>query len=172
VLSAFLLIHFFWLWLITIVIQAVLYKQVFFEQKRPGKHGKPFQLYKIMTMENGQIHSSYSLFLRSTGIDEWPQLWSIFIGDMSFIGPRPLLMEYLPLYDENQMRRHEVRPGLTGWAQVHGRNASTWNDRFNLDIWYIENKSLLIDFQIIFLTFKQLFAGNNQVEMPIWNGKN
>jgi lipopolysaccharide/colanic/teichoic acid biosynthesis glycosyltransferase len=133
-------------------------------------HGKIFTLYKLKTLENDIIISPYAHWLRKTGLDEFPQLFNILIGQMSFVGPRPLLPSYLPLYTPHQFTRHNVLPGITGWAQVHGRNATTWNNRFELDIWYAKNQSFLIDIQIIILTFKQLFYGQNTNEMPIWKG--
>lgn len=148
---------------------------VFFIQTRPGKGAKPFRLYKFRTMtdacdKNGKFLpdsarvTPFGNFLRSTSMDELPELLNILKGEMSFVGPRPLLMEYLPRYTACQARRHEVKPGLTGWAQVHGRNALTWEDRFELDLWYIENQSLRLDWKIILMTFGVVFKrrGINQ----------
>lgn len=135
----------------------------FFVQERPGKNEKVFKLIKFRTMTNAKDENgnflpdqerliSYGKFLRSTSLDELPELINILKGDMAIVGPRPLLVRYLPLYNEKQRRRHDVRPGLTGWAQVNGRNAISWGDRFDLDVWYVENISALLDLKIIFLT--------------------
>lgn len=140
----------------------------FFIQQRPGKNGKVFNLikFKTMTDEKGAdgklLHDSLRLtkigkFVRSTSLDELPQLINVLKGDMSLIGPRPLLIKYLPLYSPRQARRHEVRPGITGWAQVNGRNSISWQERFELDVWYVENVSFLLDLKIIFMTIKKVF---------------
>jgi lipopolysaccharide/colanic/teichoic acid biosynthesis glycosyltransferase len=140
---------------------------VLFRQTRPGRHGKPFQMIKFRTMRDA-IDADGSLlpdaerltklgqFLRSSSIDELPELWNVLKGDMSLVGPRPLLMEYLPLYSPEQARRHEVRPGVTGWAQVNGRNAISWNEKFALDVWYVDNRSLWLDLKIIRLTIRKV----------------
>jgi len=136
---------------------------VFFRQQRPGLHGKPFTLYKFRTMTDARDEQGNPLpdeqrltrlgrFLRSTSLDELPELWNVLKGDMSLVGPRPLLMEYLPLYTPEQMRRHEVKPGITGWAQVNGRNALTWEERFALDVWYVDHVSFGLDLKILLLT--------------------
>lgn len=136
---------------------------VCFRQIRPGTNGKPFEMVKFRTMTNeravsGQLLSDdmrltpFGQFLRSTSLDELPELWNVLKGDMSLVGPRPLLMEYLPLYSERQARRHEVRPGVTGWAQINGRNALSWEEKFELDVWYVENRTLWLDIKILFLT--------------------
>lgn len=136
---------------------------VCFRQVRPGKGGKPFEMIKFRTMTNecnergellpdAQRLTSFGQFLRSSSLDELPELWNVLKGDMSLVGPRPLLMEYLPLYSERQARRHEVRPGITGWAQVNGRNALSWEEKFELDVWYVENRTLWLDIKILFLT--------------------
>jgi len=136
---------------------------VIFKQKRPGLNGKTFNFYKFRTMtnekdENGNLLAdkdrltSFGKFLRKTSLDELPSLWNVLKGDMSLVGPRPLLMEYLPLYSDKQMRRHEVKPGITGWAQINGRNAISWEEKFKLDIWYVDNQSFWFDIKIIFLT--------------------
>lgn len=136
---------------------------VFFRQTRPGLHGKPFELVKFRTMldardsqgaplSDAERLTPFGSFLRSSSLDELPEIWNILRGDMSWVGPRPLLMEYLPRYSSEQARRHEVRPGLTGWAQVNGRNAAGWQERFELDVWYIENWSLWLDLKILFRT--------------------
>ena len=107
-------------------------------------------------LPNEQRHTKFGKFLRSTSLDELPELWNVIKGDMSLVGPRPLLMDYLPLYNEEQARRHNVRPGVTGWAQVNGRNAISWEDKFKLDTWYVDNQSLLLDLKIIFMTIKNV----------------
>ncbi|WP_223600069.1 sugar transferase [Chryseobacterium sp. GVT01B] len=140
----------------------------FFFQKRPGKNGKIFKIIKFKTMNdkkdsNGNLLSdaerltAIGSFVRKTSLDEIPQLINVLKGDMSLIGPRPLLVQYLPLYNEHQARRHDVRPGITGWAQVNGRNAISWNQKFDYDVWYVENISLMLDVKIFFLTAKKVF---------------
>lgn len=142
---------------------------VFFLQERPGKSGKIFKVIKFKTMtderdKNGdflpdeQRITKIGKFIRSTSIDELPQLVNVLKGDMALIGPRPLLPRYLSLYNEEQVRRHEVRPGITGWAQVNGRNAISWTRKFELDVWYVDHCSLLLDLKIIFLTIKKVFV--------------
>lgn len=142
---------------------------VLFRQVRPGKGGKPFEMVKFRTMldavdANGQPlpdeerMTPFGSFLRSSSLDELPELWNVLKGDMSLVGPRPLLMEYLPLYSEAQYRRHEARPGVTGWAQINGRNAISWEDKFKLDVWYVDNRSLWLDIKIIFLTIKKVLV--------------
>ena len=140
---------------------------VFFRQVRPGINGKPFEMVKFRTMTDAR-GPDYQLlpdavrltplgrFLRSSSLDELPELWNVLKGDMSLVGPRPLLMEYLPLYSPEQARRHEVRPGVTGWAQINGRNAISWEDKFKLDIWYVNNQSLWLDIKILWLTVKKV----------------
>jgi len=140
----------------------------FFFQKRPGKKGKVFNIVKFKTMNDKKDASGNLLadnerltpvgsFVRKTSLDEIPQLINVLKGDMSLIGPRPLLVQYLPLYDEHQARRHEVKPGITGWAQVNGRNAISWKQKFDFDVWYIDNLSFAVDLKIIFLTIKKVF---------------
>jgi lipopolysaccharide/colanic/teichoic acid biosynthesis glycosyltransferase len=140
---------------------------VLFRQVRPGLNGMPFQMVKFRTMRdaynaNGEPlpdserMTAFGGFLRSSSLDELPELWNVLKGDMSLVGPRPLLMEYLPLYDERQYRRHRVRPGVTGWAQINGRNALSWEDKFELDVWYVENRSTWLDLKIIALTVKKV----------------
>jgi len=149
--------------IIAILVRFKLGSPVIFRQKRPGLNGEIFTIYKFRTMtnetdENGNLLTDkerltkFGKFLRSTSLDELPELFNILKGDMSIVGPRPLLVQYLPLYNENQRRRHEVRPGLTGWAQVNGRNNISWEKRFKLDIEYVENISFLLDLKIILLT--------------------
>ena len=136
---------------------------VLFRQTRPGIYGKPFQMIKFRTMRDELDEEGSSLpdaerltklgrFLRSTSLDELPELWNVLIGDMSLVGPRPLLMDYLPLYTPDQARRHCVRPGITGWAQINGRNAISWEEKFALDVWYVDNRSIRLDFKILWLT--------------------
>lgn len=155
--------------LLFIMIRFKLGSPVLFKQQRPGLHGRPFIMYKFRTMTDQRDDSgallpdserltAFGRLLRSTSLDELPELWNVVRGDMSLVGPRPLLMEYLPLYSEEQFRRHEMRPGITGWAQVNGRNAIDWDARFKLDSWYVENQSLMLDIRIIFLTIKKVFA--------------
>ena len=142
---------------------------IFFRQMRPGKDGKPFQLLKFRTMKQDADESGNSLpdefrttefgkALRSTSLDELPELWNVLKGEMSLVGPRPLLVEYLPLYSETQARRHELKPGITGWAQVNGRNAISWEEKFKLDTWYVDNQSLWLDLKILLLTIKKVFT--------------
>ena len=142
---------------------------VLFRQVRPGRHGKPFEMIKFRTMRdahdaNGeplpdsQRMTVFGSFLRSSSLDELPELWNVVKGDMSLVGPRPLLMEYLPLYNAEQYRRHEVRPGVSGWAQVNGRNAIEWEEKFKLDTWYIDNQSFWLDIKVIFLTIKKVLV--------------
>jgi lipopolysaccharide/colanic/teichoic acid biosynthesis glycosyltransferase len=135
-------------------------RPILFSQTRPGRGGKPFVMYKFRTMSNERDDDGRVLpdaarltrfggFLRSTSLDELPELWNVLTGDMSLVGPRPLLMEYLPLYTSEQARRHEVRPGMTGWAQINGRNALTWEEKFDLDVWYVDNRSFWLDLRIL-----------------------
>ena len=141
---------------------------IFFYQVRPGLNGKPFTILKFRTMidqkdVNGYLLpdkerlTRFGIFLRSTSLDELPELINIIIGDMSLVGPRPLLMEYLPLYSTEQNRRHEVKPGLTGWAQVNGRNAISWEEKFKFDVWYVDNQSIFLDVKILWITFLKVF---------------
>ena len=139
----------------------------FFTQSRPGRNGKIFKVIKFKTMTdekdaNGKLLpdaqrlTKVGKFIRSTSLDELPQLINVLKGDMALIGPRPLLPEYLPLYSKEQARRHEVRPGITGWAQVHGRNAISWQEKFKLDVWYVDHCSLLVDIKIVFMTINKV----------------
>lgn len=161
-------------------------RPAFFRQVRPGLKGLPFEMIKFRSMtdkrdENGQLLSDsarlvpFGRFLRATSLDELPELWNVLRGDMSLVGPRPLLMEYLPLYSAEQARRHEAKPGITGWAQVNGRNALSWEEKFALDVWYIENQSLWLDIKIIGLTIKKVLVkeGINapgEATMPLFRG--
>jgi len=142
---------------------------VFFRQARPGLDGEPFEMIKLRSMKEpveykGDILSDterltdFGVKLRSSSLDELPELWNVLKGDMSLVGPRPLLMQYLPLYNHEQARRHEVRPGITGWAQVNGRNAISWEEKFKLDVWYVENQSFWLDIKILCLTLKKIIV--------------
>ena len=140
---------------------------VLFRQVRPGLNGKPFEMVKFRTMRDAldadgnplpdsERMTPFGSFLRASSLDELPELWNVLKGDMSLVGPRPLLMEYLPLYSPEQYRRHEARPGVTGWAQVNGRNALSWEEKFKLDVWYVDNRSFWLDLKVIFLTLKKV----------------
>ncbi|AZR42380.1 sugar transferase [Marinobacter salarius] len=153
--------------LVACLVRCKLGGPVLFRQVRPGKMGKPFYMVKFRTMLDAEDRFGNSLpdeqrmtpfgsVLRSTSLDELPELWNVLKGDMSLVGPRPLLMEYLPLYTKEQYRRHEVRPGITGWAQVNGRNAISWDDKFKLDVWYVDNRSFGLDLKILLLTVKKV----------------
>lgn len=142
---------------------------VLFRQIRPGRDGKPFEMIKFRTMRDAQDASGNPLpdcermtpfgsFLRSSSLDELPELWNVIKGDMSLVGPRPLLTEYLPLYSPEQYRRHDIRPGVTGWAQINGRNALEWEEKFKLDTWYVDNQSFWLDIKVIFLTIKKVLV--------------
>lgn len=161
--------------LLYVLIRVKLGRPVFFRQVRPGLHGKPFTMIKFRTMtdakdERGALLDDaarltpFGKFLRASSLDELPELWNVFKGDMSLVGPRPLLMEYLPLYSPDQARRHEVRPGITGWSQVNGRNALSWEDRFALDVWYVDNRTMCLDLKILLMTVYKVFVrqGINQ----------
>ena len=157
-----------------------------FRQQRPGLHTKPFHIIKFRSMNNkksntGELLSDsermtkFGKFLRSTSLDELPTLWNVLKGEMSLVGPRPLLMEYLPLYNKFQNRRHEIKPGITGWAQINGRNAISWLDKFRLDVWYVDHQSLWLDIKIIFLTIKKVFfrdgiSAEGEATMPKFTG--
>lgn len=161
---------------------------VLFRQTRPGLHGKPFEMVKFRTMKDATDAKGNSLpdaermtpfgnKLRSSSLDELPELWNVLKGEMSLVGPRPLLMQYLPLYSPEQARRHEVRPGVTGWAQINGRNAISWEDKFKLDVWYVDNRSFWLDLKILLLTVKKVLikdgiSANDHVTMPEFLGKN
>lgn len=143
-------------------------KPVLFRQKRPGLHGTIFEMIKFRSMKdaidaNGEPLpdserlTEFGIKLRNASLDELPGLWNVFIGNMSLVGPRPLLVEYLPLYSPEQARRHNVKPGITGWAQINGRNAISWEEKFQLDVWYVDNQSLWLDIKILFLTVQKVF---------------
>lgn len=149
--------------LLAALVALLLGRPILFTQLRPGLHGRPFRLYKFRTMTTAaapdgtplpdvQRLTAFGRFLRSTSLDELPELINIIRGEMAFVGPRPLLMEYLPLYTPEQMRRHDVLPGITGWAQVNGRNAISWEEKFALDVWYVDHRSFWLDCRIILLT--------------------
>src|SRR5262245_164414 len=149
---------------VAVVIAAFMGLPVLFRQQRPGLGGEPFMLYKFGTMRDGEADDAERLTglgraMRRLSLDELPQLWNVLRGDMSFVGPRPLLMEYLPLYSAEQARRHEVRPGITGWAQVNGRNALTWEQKFGLDVWYVDHRSLRLDLEILAQTASEVIRG-------------
>lgn len=148
---------------VAVFVWLTLGKPIFFRQARPGMGGKPFLLVKFRTMldvhdnegkllADSERLTQFGRFLRASSLDELPELWNVLKGDMSIVGPRPLLLEYLPLYTNHQFRRHEVRPGITGWAQVNGRNALSWEERFDLDVWYVDNQSLWLDMKILWMT--------------------
>lgn len=159
---------------------------VLFRQIRPGLNGKPFEMIKFRTMKDAvdaqgnplpdsERLTPFGQFLRSSSLDELPELWNVLKGDMSLVGPRPLLMEYLPLYTPEQYRRHEVRPGVTGWAQINGRNALSWEEKFQLDVWYVDNRSLWLDIKILFLTVKKVvvrdgISADGEATMPKFTG--
>jgi lipopolysaccharide/colanic/teichoic acid biosynthesis glycosyltransferase len=161
---------------------------VLFKQKRPGLNGKIFEMIKFRSMRdaidgNGvplpdsERLTPFGKKLRDTSLDELPGLWNVFIGNMSLVGPRPLLVEYLPLYSKEQARRHHVKPGITGWAQVNGRNAISWEKKFQLDVWYVDNHSFWVDMKILFLTVKKVLMRTDitavdHVTMTVFKGKN
>ncbi|HZH58313.1 MAG TPA: sugar transferase [Metabacillus sp.] len=168
--------------LVAILIRMKLGSPIFFIQQRPGLQGKPFNFYKFRTMtdekdENGLLLSdehrltSFGKFLRRTSLDEFPQLINVIKGDISLVGPRPLLLDYLSLYTEEQAKRHLVRPGITGWAQINGRNSISWEEKFELDVWYVKNRTFFLDIKILFYTIYKVFklqdinqSGNATVE--------
>ena len=172
--------------LLSLLVRMNIGTLIFFTQTRPGQHGKPFTIIKFRTMTDARDDDGVLLpdahrltrfgrFLRTTSLDELPELWNVVKGEMSLVGPRPLLMEYLPLYSPQQARRQDVRPGITGWAQVNGRNAISWNEKFKLDTWYVNNQSFLLDMKILFLTLKRVFqrhgiSADGEVTMPRFKG--
>lgn len=172
--------------LISGLIYLTMGRPIFFKQVRPGLHGKPFVIYKFRTMldwrdQTGKMLpderrlTSFGRWLRSTSLDELPVLFNVLKGDMSLVGPRPLLMEYLNRYTPEQARRHEVKPGITGWAQINGRNAISWEEKFALDLWYVDNWNFLLDFKIIFLTILKVLkhdgiSADGHATMPEFKG--
>lgn len=172
--------------LAALAVLVIMGRPVLFRQQRPGLHGKPFDIYKFRTMlltkdangvllPDGMRMTQLGAFLRKYSLDELPQLFNVLIGNLSLVGPRPLLMEYLPLYSQEQARRHFVKPGITGWAQVNGRNAISWEDKFKLDVWYVDNQSILLDVKILLLTIKKVFlrdgiSAKGDVTMPKFTG--
>ena len=161
---------------------------IFFKQTRPGLQAQPFDMIKFRTMKDATDASgnllpdsmrmtAFGKMLRSSSLDELPELWNVLKGDMSLVGPRPLLMEYVPLYNKEQTRRHEMRPGITGWAQINGRNAISWEEKFQLDVWYVDNHSIWLDFKILLLTLKKVFikegiSADGEVTMTKFTGSN
>tara|TARA_R110002110_G_scaffold139153_2_gene325674 strand:+ start:8724 stop:9320 length:597 start_codon:yes stop_codon:yes gene_type:complete len=174
---------FFWLWW---SIYRGMGAPVLFRQIRPGQHGRPFEMIKFRSMRDSIASNGAPLpdserltplgrKLRSSSLDELPELWNVLKGDMSLVGPRPLLMEYLPLYSPEQARRHEVRPGVTGWAQINGRNAISWEEKFELDVWYVDNRTLWLDLKIIWLTIRKVLkrdgiSAAGEATMPKFTG--
>lgn len=175
--------------LLAVIAVAVAYRlgrPVLFRQIRPGLRGRSFEMVKFRTMRDAknadgkllpdnQRLTIFGVWLRSTSLDELPELWNVLKGDMSLVGPRPLLMEYLPLYTSDQARRHEVRPGVTGWAQVNGRNALSWDEKFKLDVWYVDHQSFWLDMKILMLTVKKVFvregiSATGEATMPKFTG--
>lgn len=171
---------------LALLIRRKLGSPILFSQIRPGKDGKPFRMIKFRSMTdardaNGNLLPDaerlppFGRFLRSSSLDELPELWNVVRGDMSLVGPRPLLMEYLPLYSPEQYRRHEVRPGITGWAQVNGRNAIGWEQKFAYDVWYVDNRSFWLDMKILLLTLKKVvvrdgISAAGDATMPVFRG--
>lgn len=172
--------------MIWIVVSLFLERPAIFRQTRPGLGAKPFEMFKFKTMLSATDADGNVLpddarltrlgsVLRKTSLDELPELWNVLRGEMSLVGPRPLLMQYLPLYSERQNRRHEVRPGVTGWAQVNGRNAISWEEKFQLDVWYVENRTFALDMKILWMTLWQVLrrdgvSADEHVTMPVFTG--
>jgi len=155
--------------LVALLVHIRLGSPIIFRQRRPGLNGRTFEMVKFRTMtDERNVHgellpdverlNKFGKFLRSSSIDELPELWNVLKGEMSLVGPRPLLVEYLDLYNEEQARRHEVRPGITGWAQVNGRNALSWEEKFKLDVWYVDNRSFWLDIKILWQTVRKVFV--------------
>ena len=172
--------------LTALMVKIKLGSPIFFKQVRPGLNGNLFNMYKFRSMTNecdkdGDLLidevrlTKFGKFLRSTSLDELPGLWSVLKGDMNLVGPRPLLVEYLPLYSEKQARRHEIKPGITGWAQVNGRNAISWDEKFELDVWYVDNQSIWLDIKILWMTVKKVInrddiSAKNEATMTKFDG--
>ncbi len=171
---------------VAMLVRLKLGAPLFFRQKRPGLDGGTFEMIKFRSMTNERDKDGHLLpdtirltefgkFLRSTSLDEFPSLWCVLKGEMSLVGPRPLLIEYLPLYSIRQARRHEARPGITGWAQVSGRNTLSWEEKFNLDVWYVDNQSIWLDIKILWLTIKRVIvrdgiSANGEATMTKFEG--
>jgi sugar transferase EpsL len=187
VVSLFLLVALFpVLVVIGIFVRIKMGSPVFFRQMRPGMHGRPFEVVKFRTMRDavdkngtpladGDRMTVFGRLLRSTSIDELPELWNVVKGEMSLVGPRPLLIEYLPLYSKHQAQRHEVRPGITGWAQINGRNDISWEKKFELDVWYVKNQSLALDMKILWMTVLKVLSrdgisASGEATMPKFTG--
>lgn len=172
--------------IVALLVRFRLGSPIFFTQIRPGLKGRPFKMIKFRTMRDDHDSSGnplpdelrltkFGAWLRASSLDELPELWNVLRGDMSLVGPRPLLMEYLPLYSARQARRHEVRPGITGWAQVNGRNAISWEEKFEYDVWYVEHQSFWLDMKIVLMTFGGLLrrtdiSHGGHVTMPKFTG--
>ncbi|SHF51922.1 Sugar transferase involved in LPS biosynthesis (colanic, teichoic acid) [Caldanaerobius fijiensis DSM 17918] len=174
--------------IIAVIVYLAMGSPILYRQTRPGLKGKPFKIYKFRTMNDKRDKEGNLLpdeerltkigrLLRSTSLDELPELFNVLKGDMSLVGPRPLLMEYLNYYTEEQMRRHDVRPGITGWAQINGRNNLSWEEKFKLDVWYVDHWNLLLDFKILFITIKKVItregiSAEGYATMPKFTGNN
>lgn len=172
---------------LVVIVRAKLGNPVIFRQKRPGLYGQVFEMFKFRSMTgertvdgvllpDAERLTPFGRFLRASSLDELPGLWNVVKGDMSLVGPRPLLVEYLPLYTTEQARRHQVRPGITGWAQVNGRNALSWDEKFKLDVWYVDNRSFWLDLKILWLTVKKVIvregiSADGSATMPPFTGK-
>lgn len=171
---------------VSLLVLLTMGRPVLFRQQRPGLRGKPFTLYKFRTMRDARTASgellpddlrltTFGKWLRSTSLDELPELFNVLKGEMSLVGPRPLLMEYLPRYSPEQARRHEVKPGITGWAQVNGRNALTWEEKFRMDVWYVDHWNLWLDMKILLLTIwkvlkREGISAEGSATMPVFTG--
>jgi len=171
---------------LALVVRWRLGSPVLFRSVRPGLHGKPFEMVKFRSMTDARAPdgtllsdaerlTQWGRFMRTSSLDELPELWNVLKGDMSVVGPRPLLMEYLPLYSAEQSRRHDVKPGITGWAQVNGRNALSWEDKFALDVWYVDHRTFWLDLRILWLTVKKVLAregisADGEATMPKFTG--
>lgn len=172
--------------IVALLIWRQMGRPVIFRQTRPGLYGRPFEMLKFRTMReslgpdgkplrDAERLTPLGRFLRASSLDELPEFWNVLKGEMSLVGPRPLLMEYLPLYSPEQARRHDVRPGITGWAQVNGRNALTWPEKFALDVWYVDNRSLVLDLRILWLTLRKVWrregiSAAGEATMPRFTG--
>jgi len=173
---------------VAVLVYFKLGSPILFKQQRPGKNAKPFEMIKFRTMTdkrdvNNELLpdlkrlTKFGQFLRSSSLDELPEFWNVLKGEMSLVGPRPLLMEYVPLYSPEQARRHDLHPGLSGWAQVHGRNTICWEEKFKLDVWYVDNRSFWLDIKVIWLTLKKVIvrdgiSADGEATMPKYTGSN